>query len=210
MSGGLNRSFISNPKSFMRGHIIEMSWGNLPAKDNAQVFLEDFDLVANGVGAGGTPRCRLESYTTSHLGLAKAHGPDSHPIRAYWLPYQANSHCETTLGNQAEFMFTATLTGCTLAVGSGMSPKVSHINYQLGGNIDAARVQQKYLKHYRFNVGARAINQNDYFINGVGAQAHTVVGICRENGWKFYLNSRQGNGLGTALLQGSVKIHQNF
>ena len=207
MSHGLNKAFMKDPKGFLGSHIIEMAWGYLPNRNNAQIFTEDFDLFPAGNGADGTPRCRLESYTTNMLGVAKAHGATSHPIRAYWLPYEANKYCETTLGNAADYMFTATLTGCTIGVGSGANPKISHINHQEGADIDHPSIVNKYNKHYGGDLSARAIHQNDYWLN-VAGEAHTIVGIRRAQGWKFYLNSREGKSINARLLLGCRKIHQ--
>jgi hypothetical protein len=199
---------MNNPKVFMGSHIIEMAWGALPNRNNQQVFVADFDLVPLGNAADGTPRCRLESYTQNAHGLPKAHGANSHRITAYWLPYEAQKYCETTLGNAANYMFTATLTGCTIAVGSGNTPKVSHINHQANDAIDHPRILQKYHKHYRFDVGARAIHKDDYWHNAAVDQAHTIVGIRRDHGWKFYMNSRDGRGVNAQALQGCRKLHQ--
>jgi hypothetical protein len=105
-------------------------------------------------------------------------------------------------------MFTATLTGCTIAVGSGNTPKVSHINHQANDAIDHPRILQKYNKHYMHDVLAQPIHQNDYWLPVTGYQAHTIVGIRRDQGWKFYMNSRQGNGVSAQLLLGCRKIHQ--
>jgi hypothetical protein len=200
MAGGLNRQFINDPKGFLRGHIIEMAWGNLPGQNNAQVFLRDFDLTLIGAGAQGV-RVRLTEFQNAGA------RPDAHPIRAYWLPYAANAYCETTLGNQADFMFTVTLTGCTIGVGSGQTPKVSHINYQVNGLIDSQRIFREYNQNYRFDMGSVAVNQADYWIPGGGWQAHTVVGMRRNGDWKFYLNSRGGGqGANAVLVQGCQKV----
>jgi hypothetical protein len=208
MSHGLNKAFLNDPKGFMRSHVIEMIWGYLPNRDNQQIFIRDFDFVPIGNGADGTPRCRLESYTRDQLGHAKAHGAASHPIHAYWLPYTANRYCETTLGNAANYMFTATLTGCTIAVGSGSTPKVSHINHQVNAGIDHPSILKKYHKHYMHDVFARAIHQDDYWLQvASGREFHTLVGIRHNQEWKFYLNSRESH-WGVRLLQGCRKMHR--
>jgi hypothetical protein len=58
------------------------------------------------------------------------------------------------------------------------------------------------------DVLAQPIHQNDYWLNVAGYQAHTIVGIRRDQGWKFYMNSRQANGVSAQLLLGCRKIHQ--
>ena len=51
------------------------------------------------------------------------------PIQAYWLPYEANHTYETFLGDQADYFFTAGLSGCSVvASGDPKRPRVAHIN----------------------------------------------------------------------------------
>lgn len=209
MSGGLNQKFLNDPKGFLRSHIIEMSSHLLPGRNNAAVHLVDFNLVpVLPNAADGTSRCRLEAYNNVTLMPGGAHGAHSHPIRAFWLPYVANTYCETTLDNQAKFMFTDTLTGCSIGIGSGPNPKCSHINYQAGGGIDHNRVVQKYNKHFRFDADAHVIHKDDYYGPNDAYQRHTIVGIRGDEGWKFYMNSRgTGIGAGARLLHGLQKMH---
>jgi hypothetical protein len=107
-------------------------------------------------------------------------------------------------------MFTATLTGCTIAVGSGDTPKVSHINHQIpNASIDHPSILKKYNIHYMHDVLAREIHQNDYWLQvASGRESHTIVGIRHDQEWKFYLNSRESNWGGVRLLQGCRKMHQ--
>ncbi len=51
------------------------------------------------------------------------------PIRAYWLPYEADKTHEMMLGADANYFFTAGLSGCSVIVsGDPTAPRVAHIN----------------------------------------------------------------------------------
>jgi hypothetical protein len=52
------------------------------------------------------------------------------PIRAYWVPWSAGSCWSIQLGNDADYFFTPTMDGCSLAISSGVSPVVTHGNYK--------------------------------------------------------------------------------
>jgi hypothetical protein len=207
MSGGLNRAFISNPKQFMRTHILEMAWGNLARSEHTGI--KQFDLtIASGI------RCRLESYTTNSFGQAKTHGGRSHTISAYWLPFKENKRRTIRLDNQANYFFTATLTGCSLVIGSGANPFVSHINYQTGAEgatvIDQGRINQSILDRYGTDGGATTFTKDDYWddsLDGVARQAYTVVGVRRPAGWKFYAQGYSKNGPGgDQIISACVRI----
>jgi hypothetical protein len=54
---------------------------------------------------------------------------------AYWCPYESNQLRQTTLGGDAEYMFTAKMDGCTFGVGTavlGGHVTVGHVN--IGGD----------------------------------------------------------------------------
>jgi len=51
------------------------------------------------------------------------------PIKAYWLPYQADKTYETTLTGGANYFFTAGLSGCSVIIsGDPTAPRVAHVN----------------------------------------------------------------------------------
>lgn len=80
-----------------------MMWGFLPAHVKS-----DFQLQANDPGAGGNAPSR----------------------RAYFLPYRQNGITHVTLGNDANFCFTAPLGGCTVYIWrpAGGAPQFFHAN----------------------------------------------------------------------------------
>lgn len=80
-----------------------MTWGLLPAHVKS-----DFQLFANDPGGGGANTSR----------------------RAYFLPYRQNGITHITLGNDADFCFTAPLGGCTVYIWRpmGAAPQFFHAN----------------------------------------------------------------------------------
>ena len=68
-------------------------------------------------------------------------GEGDNAIDAYWCPYKANNANDdfeaTMIGNRANYMFTADMTGCTLGVGSQTGDgnvRVAHANAATVGN----------------------------------------------------------------------------
>lgn len=54
---------------------------------------------------------------------------DEAPLKAFWLPWKLNRTFELQLDDQADFFFTAQLSGCTFTVsGQAEAPRVAHIN----------------------------------------------------------------------------------
>lgn len=68
--------------------------------------------------------------------VTEARTSNEPPIRAYWLPFKMNRTFEMDLNNQADFFFTAGLSGCTVVVsGSPQTPHVAHINRMEGSEL---------------------------------------------------------------------------
>ncbi len=65
------------------------------------------------------------------------------PIRAHWLPFKMNRTFDIDLDHQADFFFTAGLSGCTVVVsGDPQNPHVAHINRMEGPEL--TRLMDKY------------------------------------------------------------------
>ena len=100
-------------------------------------------LVGNGavIGSGGIAALAGRMPTLQSIGViwraAPAIRPEPReaPIRAYWLPYEADQTHELMLGDKADFFFTAGLSGCCVVVsGDPCAPRVAHINRTEAGN----------------------------------------------------------------------------
>ena len=118
-------------------------------------------------------------------------------VPAYYLAYTPNSTQEITLGNKADLFITDTMTGCSFGAMSGSHPKVAHLNYTLGGNPEATIDQVKTgAEMTKVFGGAPSVqlNKTDY-INAKGENGNvTVVGVRRNNSWKFYYQRRNATG----------------
>jgi hypothetical protein len=78
----------------------------------------------------------------------------AHTLSAFWLPWSSGSSWSVQLGPQADYFFTATMDGCSLAISSGPTPIVTHSNYKSTQNPNVAsegltryRIQQQHQAH---------------------------------------------------------------
>jgi hypothetical protein len=188
------------------------------AKDKtAGVF--DFDLFKTGETAevvenGRTsrvPRYLLKAWGTKardkkQVGQTVQYKTPTfaHPIRAYWVPWSANSSWSVQLGNAADFFFTATMDGCSLAISSGAAPVVTHGNYRSVVNPDRAsalRTIAEMASHHTTNLNtdvAKILSKDQYAathqqkLQGINNLV-TVVGFrdTIHNTWSFYWQRRK-------------------
>ncbi|OUS06208.1 hypothetical protein A9Q81_03480 [Gammaproteobacteria bacterium 42_54_T18] len=97
--------FLKNPIAFLEANRLQVKFSN----DNAGVY----DMS-------------IESEGDNSYALVSGRG-----LRAYWCPYNADQVHAVTLGSDADFMFTATMNGCSFGIGSP-SPdgavRVAHAN----------------------------------------------------------------------------------
>ncbi|MDC0712019.1 hypothetical protein POL68_26360 [Stigmatella sp. ncwal1] len=141
-----------------------MTWGLLPAHVKS-----DFQLFANNPGGGGLNTLR----------------------RAYFLPYRQNGITHVTLGNDADFCFTAPLGGCTVyiwrpAVGP---PQFFHAN---AGDVADVPVgnKQAYMDHmFQAVTGVPAAHATVTAYRSANVGLNTVVnpGLTTEVVRKFFM-----------------------
>lgn len=124
-------------------------------------------------------------------------------ISAYWSPWNPNSCWSVQLGNDADFFFTPTMDGCSLAISSGVSPVVTHGNYrnlQNQGRVDQLRTVNEMTQHHtslNVDVG-KTFTKNQYAAThdektrGINRLV-TVVGIRNKhtNNWRFFWQRRE-------------------
>ena len=142
MSGGANKSFLADPEAFLQNNVIMVSEGLLAVGAGAHVvnlLLQTADEVVTQHGVG------LPVYKPA---LATAGSPwrstsgSSHQFSAFYLPWQPDRHFVIDLNNQANYLFTPGLTGCTFAAISaagGANPQVGHFNYLRPGTDQVSR-----------------------------------------------------------------------
>jgi hypothetical protein len=188
-----------------------------PSQKTAGVF--DFDLFKsaetaevqeNGI-TRNVPRYLLKEWGTKTRDGKTKNGNTvfktptfAHPIRAYWVPWSANSAWSVQLGNQADYFFTATMDGCSLAISSGASPIVTHGNYRNlhdQGKVSVARTLAEMRNHHGTTLNSdvdKTLLKTDYAATHQEKTSGTnylvtVVGFrdTVRNTWSFYWQRRK-------------------
>lgn len=218
MSSGANKKFLELRERFLEQNVIVLAnpqslMGTAVAAVVGKPDVYDFDLQesadAKFVDAHGA---KVKTYRLQLMAARKGlkggvlvdpkTSAKTRHIEAYYLPWDNNRHYETQLGDDADFMFTPTLDGCSFVVGSGASPKVSHLNYQgANGRIDQARMDANIAKAFA-DAGDQdltTLKLDDYSPNSHAEKMAgkttelTVVGFRDPVGgtWRFYYQKRQ-------------------
>jgi hypothetical protein len=207
----LVQAFCNDPLSFMQDHVV-------------------YIVVANGAGPliNVTIEERPNS-VVSNKPNAKVYRlrsvPDTHipSIPAYFCPYQQNDLRAITLGNDALWMFTPMMDGCTFAAGSqgrgsNGNCRVTHVNMARSGTavesegIAAGRAQQKKLQH---NVAISQVGQGGVIIEPdvymtEGTTPYTLKSTTfgthpLGRAWSFYTQRYRYNG--NTFFHGGVHAH---
>jgi hypothetical protein len=128
---------------------------------------------------------------------------DSHPISAFWLPWSENSSWSVQLGPQADYFFTATMDGCSLAISSGATPVVTHANYKCKINpnvtVEGRTLRKIGKQHQTLGVDVdRELRRDTYTASAAKKLAGTnfqvtVIGFrdTKANDWSFYWQRRK-------------------
>jgi hypothetical protein len=110
--------FKSDPQNFLNKHPLTISANDMPAgqnwkkTDNAPTFFS-FTAVPDRENFGVTVNFQNMDQN----------------LRAYWCPYQENIATVLSVGSQADFMFTSTMSGCTFVIArTDNGVTVSHSN----------------------------------------------------------------------------------
>ncbi|MFA6262784.1 MAG: hypothetical protein WC760_15095, partial [Bacteroidia bacterium] len=177
----------------------------------------DFDLIKNNTTAEITlngrptqiPIYKLKPWGTKARdnkvvpgGVEYKKPKYAHTLSAFWLPWSSDSSWSVQLGAQADYFFTETMDGCSLAISSGASPIVTHANYKSTQNVNVA---SEGLTRHRINQQHAALgtdvqrtlmksqyvasaNQKNRGINHMV----TVIGFRNPtaNTWSFYWQRR--------------------
>jgi hypothetical protein len=184
--------FWLSPSEFLKKNLFYMR-GN--GKSVAGLYNFKFEDATQEYGA----RCR---HKTEHwwqrdsdvrvwFVSADAEGGEKAPV--FWLPYKENGICKAAIDQDAPFLFTASLTGCTFGsvmYNNGMV-EVCHANFQTAeGTLDETRMSQETCwcqkrleqKKYREKIYGSAVKD----VNRQASMGATVVGVKGKNNWTFY------------------------
>ena len=207
MAGKANKAFIESGPAFLRSNVVlspkvqaylvgkGMDEDRLPG-------VYDFDLRRDTTvdyrDADGKP---LKAYQLYLLEQRKMHqkgtvGPSTHPIRAFYLPWDNGRGWTMALDNRANYLFTPTLDGCSIVANRSANPRVSHINFQnpAGNRVDPDRIDAYIEEIYGADSkgGLRTLEKNDYSddaLKEAGTQfTVTVIGFRdrTDDTWDLY------------------------
>ncbi|HEY4252593.1 MAG TPA: hypothetical protein VGM87_15380 [Roseomonas sp.] len=115
---------------------------------------------------------------------------------AYWCPYDANRTAFTTLTGHAEWMFTATMDGCTFGVGRAApdgTVVVGHANanrHQTKKSISRMAQTQRAELQAELGMHASMLQPKNYRFRGTFSKKRDVssatFGVRDGSTWKFY------------------------
>jgi len=120
------QDFIDNPLAFCADNIILVSEFQGEMRSGLHVFTLEHapNLIGKQLGR------MLNVYRLKPSGSVVG-------ILAYWCPYRGNSVHGTTVGYRARFMFTATMDGCSLGVGSDAGRGTRFVTHANAGTFGA-------------------------------------------------------------------------
>jgi len=203
--------FCNDPKAFMETHVVYV----IVPKETEGLIDVTVDERPNSTVTNN------QAARVFRLRLARKEDPVSIP--AYFCPYEQNSVKATTLGNLALWMFTPTMDGCTLGIGSqgdgaNGSVRVCHVNMANAGKaiesegIAAGRAQQAKLQRNvalsKVGMTGTVIEPTSYMTEGTTGYVlkSTTFGTHPlERAWSFYtLRYRYA---GNSFFHGGVHGH---
>lgn len=130
--------------------------------------------------------------------VTAATGQDAPALTAYYLPWETNKSYSMTLGDRADFFFTAPMNGCAFfATGDRATPTVYHSNYYLDPEQHALTDKVRYQRRSTFyarlqqmlKTGTTQALLPEFYLapNGVKSSTTSVFGFRnRNNGqWSF-------------------------
>ena len=227
MSEGANKKFIAQREQFLVQNMIVirnpqqyLTVKKVDLKDPDAPLILDFDLVHDpSIKYVDSHGVKIKAYVLALMDIRKGYTladdadgvltaarndpgikKRTHAITAYYLPWDNNRHYETKLGNAADYMFTPTLDGCSFVIGSGTSPRVSHLNYQnREGRVDQPRIKEKIRKVFgdegkkptKLTLADYSPNSHAEKLAGKTTML-TVAGFrdTASNTWSFYYQKR--------------------
>lgn len=200
MSG--NDKFCSYPDKFLMENAIIV-----PPNEGVPAGVYYFSIGHAGLDFNTFESIPMKTTDDNIAWLLKLHRsrPNCRAIKGYWCPYIPNSTGVITLGNEAIFMFTAGLTGCSVGFGAPSADgalRVAHANVQADSSDLQLASQRKLLAERGM---AWNYHPDKYRNDGVGQS--TIFGIKGITYWrifarKFELNTPKLKDLGVTRVYG--------
>lgn len=176
--------FLANPVEFMQNNIVSTPEGGDVNKSGGKKFFTLDKLTGTGKSVE-RPTAAIATYMAR-----PGNGPEG-VMEIYWCPYQDDTIQSTTVGNEANIMFTAPMNGCSFGVGNTTtdgSRRVAHINMK--SQLNAWNKQDAILKGSK--LGDKVISPHMY-MGGDKDPVHVITFGVRdpkskdmEERWNFY------------------------
>jgi hypothetical protein len=203
-----DEAFLDDPVAFMEANVVNVGVGELVGGI--------YSVTLTPIDAG--------SYVLQR-NLTQGNGFDT-----YWLPYKDNSLYHLELRNDARFLFTPRMDGCTFGVSELQERKngifsvfskkkhfaqVSHVNMQDdNGKIDQPRMNFMVRRYHEESKGrVRLLKKSDYLdpdesreMNDQVAYKVTTFGVRRGGKWRFYYQAYRIHFTGTYVLIGVNRL----
>ena len=184
---GANKAFLDQKDRWLLNNLLVYQVMTPPTGSPNNVYSFDLWKIGTIKDGGGATRTMYELHQISERLIKDKADKSTNHIRAYFLPWTTGQTKSMQLGNDADFFFTPTLTGCTFAAASGLNPTVAHSNFVTGtGTVDQDTIDEELDTLY----GATPIRkvEKTQYKTGVDASDYlaTVVGFRTTAGWNFY------------------------
>jgi len=194
-------SFTAHPRTFMRTNIIVV--GGITAEQvTGQIFTTPQEIYM----LGQSPKVRLglielngdqiDNKPGKVYGLYVCSSQQQSGFEAFFCPYKQDKAFFVQLSGSARFMFTATMDGCTFAVGSqsgNSSANVGHVNFGKvaldWGPQDGPTRQigaQRNVAEDRLGANSLVIQPQDYRGPQGDTYSTTVGRLGSDQMWHFY------------------------
>lgn len=175
--------FIADPVGFMEHNYVDTGPGD-------QRCVANIPLSFTFIKQTGHAKLRSDpSVLGDKYGLAFTTKTGPEVFSAYWCPYEDSKFLTCNISSGANFIFTATMNGCTFATGSVASDgslTVMHGNAK--GQTNTRRKQNAIM--YGAGFDRNTVNPAVYMnlVHGANSEAHVTTFGVRDaaNTWRFY------------------------
>lgn len=205
---GANKRFMNGGAAWLANHLIVYkvtqagAYANNPFRQNTGTVgttlpIKQFDLRKIGdIINAGVPAKEYELHEIAEnraSGGVRRVGLTTHPIRAYFVPWEGGKTYCGQLGINADYFFTPTLNGCTFAYdGNGPNVSVAHSNFVDALTItDQNAIDADLAAKFGGNMPGHTLIKATYKPAGGAAMDYRamVIGIRTGNAWNFYYQS---------------------
>lgn len=215
----LQDDFFDDPSAFLNTHIVVQMFPNEPpgfGEGDLYYFTVRESANAKVANKPGAKVCWM------------AEAPKKAPpaLKAYWCPYEQNDMRHTMLGNLSRYVFTPTMDGCSLGIGSyngNGGRRITHVNAGRSGTAlspdrptPEARAQQSKMQANllkgEHGLGVSIVSPNNYqnweIGDDINSSIKTTTWGVHSTGqdWQFFVQSYLKAGRYTYLWRGVRQV----